>query len=352
MAENIGEDYVQGEMLDFFFEFMEEDECDDMLDAHLNLAVDELTDDKLQSCAVNGCGKQYKTKSGLERHKKAKHSTPVNQVQAKKPFYLAVLKTFVRDAVSIISNDECYPNNIRNAEKFYSSYYASVVVNAEFYFPPLTRPACTILATTLGDKVLAYYSKPDQKQVSNVKPITCKEMDGLQYLAGYVLHAMSRKMHKQKSKEDVSEILLILNSARTQQPPSHKLIKSLTRGGLWEVKPEWVQIFKQVEEEFRKETDICKTNIILAHIVTNLLGNVAIVSMYNTVLENVTHYLSKEKCFCLLEKMIALYLRVRSLSYAKDKTYELNKKGQKDWVVDLRTHQNEILPKVKITQKH
>ncbi len=203
----------------------------------------------------------------------------MNQVQAKKPFYLAVLKTFVRVAVSIISNDEFYPNNIRSlfqqfsftdqndallktlvklydslcqnsdAEKFYSSYYASVVVTAEFYFPPLPRPACTILATTLGDKVLAYYSKPDQKQVSNVKPITCKEMDGLQYLAGYVLHAMSRKMHKQKSKEDVSQVLLILNSARTQQPPSHKLIKSLTRGVLWEVKPEWVQIFKQVEEE-------------------------------------------------------------------------------------------------------
>eukprot|EP00794_Sanderia_malayensis_P001919 gene1919-2176_t len=310
-------------MLDFFFEFMEEDECDDMRDAHLNLAVDELTDDKLQSCAINGCGKQYKTKSGLERHKKAKHSTPVSQVQANKPFYLAVLKTFVRDAVSIISNDECYPNNIRSlfqqfsftdqndallktlvklydslcnnsdAEKFYSSYYASVVVNAEFYFPPLTRPACTILATTLGDKVLAHYSKPDEKQVSSVKPITCKEMDGLQYLAGYVLHAMSR-IH-----------------------------------GLWEVKPEWVHIFKQVEEEFRKETDICNTNINLAHIVTNLLGNVAIVSMYNTVLENVTHNLSKEKCFCLLEKMIALYLRVRSFSYSKDKTYELNKKRSK-----------------------
>ena len=42
MAVNCAEDYVQGEMLDFFFEFMEEDECDDMLDAHLNLAVDEV----------------------------------------------------------------------------------------------------------------------------------------------------------------------------------------------------------------------------------------------------------------------------------------------------------------------
>ncbi len=103
---------------------------------------------------------------------------------------------------------------------------------------------------------------------------------------------------------------------------------------------------------FRKETDICKTNINLPHVVTNLLGNVAIVSMFNTVLENVTHNLSKEKCFCLLEKLIALYLRVRSFSYAKDKTYKLNKKCQKDCVVDLRTHQNEILPKLKITQNH
>ncbi len=120
-----------------------------------------------------------------------------------------------------------------------------------------------------------------------------------------------------------------MNSERTQQPPSHKLIKSLTRGGLWEVKPEWVQIFKQVEEEFRKETDICKTNINLPRVVTNLLGNVAIVSMFNTVLENVTHNLSKEKCFCLLEKLIALYLRVRSFSYAKDKQTNLTKKMSK-----------------------
>eukprot|EP00795_Rhopilema_esculentum_P011021 gene11021-19864_t len=174
---------------------------------------------------------------------------------------MAVLKTLVRNAKTIISIDECYPNALRSslqqfsfidqnqalvktivklydllcsdsdAEKFYASYYASVVLNADSYFLPLTKPLCTILAATLGNKILAYFAKTDE-QPSYTKPITAKEMDGLQYLEGYVFHAISRKIHNQKS-NDTDQILLIARDVPSSTDKREFPIDDAARTGMF-----------------------------------------------------------------------------------------------------------------------
>ncbi len=166
-------------------------------------------------------------------------------------------------------------------------------------------------------------------------------MDGLQYLPGYVPHVMVKKIHKCGDKSnDVKEILQILNAARSRDPPSNRLVKCLSIGGLWEVKSEQVQICIEVDEEFRRETSISKTNINILFIIGKSLKNIAFVSSCNIALDNTPHSLDNEKCPCLLEKLIALYLRVRSLSLAKDKTNEINNKKSRGLHNELKKSTN------------
>lgn len=128
------------------------------------------------------------------------------------------------EAQKDISGDECYSNNIRSsvqnyifldtallsgeiqklysslsknsdAEKFYSKFYQLIVMNARKYFKSLDFPMCTILATRLADKILAHHSKPVDNN-NAVKAISERDMDALQYLSGYVIHSLVKKIHK------------------------------------------------------------------------------------------------------------------------------------------------------------
>eukprot|EP00794_Sanderia_malayensis_P011655 gene11655-12854_t len=180
-------------------------------------------DDKLICCET--CQKTYKTKGGLTKHIKAKHPSSSQEAHGNitKPMYMAVIKKLVNEAKNDLSADECYPSFIRNlassykfevidqdllnkivelynslcknskAEKFYSCYYQTIALNAKKYFKTLNPPVCTILATLLCDKILAYFNKKDEEP-KVMKPITSKELDGLKYLAGYVIHAVHRKL--------------------------------------------------------------------------------------------------------------------------------------------------------------
>ncbi len=132
----------------------------------------------------------------------------------------------VKDSQVDIAKDECYPDTIRktagnyyfedvhllekqlqmlwgalsknyDAHKFYSSFYESAVLNANKYFKSLESTVCTLLATWLADKLVAHFNRLKQREVQNMpsKHITDREIDALQYLSGYVLHTLVRKVY-------------------------------------------------------------------------------------------------------------------------------------------------------------
>ena len=53
-----------------------------------------------------------------------------------------------------------------DAEKFYTEYHETIVMNAEIYFHNLEFPMCTLIATRLGDKILSYYKEPTEQATS------------------------------------------------------------------------------------------------------------------------------------------------------------------------------------------
>ena len=147
------------------------------------------------------------------------------QGQAEIHLHQEVIIMLAKDSQADVAKDECYPDTIRkaagdhcldeshlleeevqirwgalsrnfDAEKFYSSFYQSVVLNARKCFESLESPVCTLLATRLADKLLAHFDEPSKVQDVPSKPITEREIDALQYLSGYVIHALVRKIYR------------------------------------------------------------------------------------------------------------------------------------------------------------
>lgn len=289
------------------------------------------------------------------KHTESKHQQNAeNAVKTKLRTKLEVEIIFklLMEAQQDISNDECYSSTIRStvknyifidntelltneiqklynslcsnsdAEKFYSQFYKLIVMDAKKYFSSLDFPMCTLLATRLADKILAHFSRPAECKTV-IKPLTERDMQALQYLSGYVIHSLVRKIHRFTNWRSTNsqDLLTLLYAAKSDDFSSQKLISCQTRGGLWAVTAECLQVFKIVEEEFRKETNaVHVTKIDSSKISEALLQRIDMVSAYDSMTHEFTTTISKEIRFCLLDKMIKLFLKVRAFSYVKDKT--------------------------------
>ena len=86
----------------------------------------------------------------------------------------------------------------KDGDGFYSSFYSIIVLNASNYLPELGRPASTLLAQKLADKLFNHFKHPKEIAGVEVPPVTEKEIGGLQYLAGYVVKKMLKKICKEK----------------------------------------------------------------------------------------------------------------------------------------------------------
>ena len=91
----------------------------------------------------------------------------------------------------------------KNQEQFYNAkFYSTVPLNSCRYFTGLSRNSATLLSTKLADVMLAYSKEKAVITVRNFKfELTEKEMAGLQYIGGYVVH----KLHNKNIKSNLSD---------------------------------------------------------------------------------------------------------------------------------------------------
>ena len=212
-------------------------------------------------------------------------------------------------------------SNKGDAEKYYQDYYFKIVYKADSYFPSLEKPCCTLLAKRVGDKLLAYFKRPAVGPANKPLEISSKEIGSLQYLAGYVVKKILRKIknHRNYKSPQSQAMIAALQCMTTKNFSDQKLIKTLTRGGLTAVNKQAEFIFRTVEEHFRIETNTGHFRRIETKKMTaNLIKNIDINGAYNNILVKCSFELSKETRYNLLEKLISLYLRVRAFSTARD----------------------------------
>lgn len=256
----------------------------------------------------------------------------------------------VLEIISDLSENLCYPEELRDkikiysidnlsaalfpvleklfhklelkgdAERFLKDFYPSVVLKSDLYFREIRKPSSTLISKKLGDKLLALYRKPPAGPSLQPLAVSEREMGGLQYISGYVVGKILKKTrnHKNYKSIECQSIIAVLNNMMASNCEDQRLIQALTRGGLKSVKPEVQTIFKLVEERFRVETSGFVTQIDTKNILSKLLKNSDLRSLYNGVVGNRFGTCQKEVKENLLEKMISLYLRVRAFSTAKD----------------------------------
>ena len=337
--------------------FLENDDGE-IFDEDFSIAVDDMhiaCESTIFNCDF--CSKVYKTKGGLTRHVQAKHtSSSSNNDDAEMEIDFTMLRTVIELSIVTLSEDLCLTSQRRssfksfvicenellpllnelniihrqfkvtnNAEEFFSSYFSKCVFKSGDFFKNLPQPSSTFLATKVGENIMAELKRKNTDVIlkSDPPPITDREVDALQYLAGYVVKKILKKAkcHSNYSSAENQSVISILENAITKDDIEQKLIHSINRGGLTVVTDDCQKKIYRTEERFRVETHVDHLRKIdIKKMSTDLIKDVDIVSYFNLLVDETDKRLTIEIQQNLLQSMIALYLRVRSFSLAKDIT--------------------------------
>lgn len=266
------------------------------------------------------------------------------------------VKSLVLSSIETLKSDLCYSPDIRdkfdrddisitrplfsvchnlykalsqngNAEKFFSEYYSKICSNAKIYFPTFDAKCAALLSTKLGDKILYFYKSPQHTVPSQPKALTKPEIDGLQYLAGYVVRKLIKKSRNHKSfKSEKNQFYVTVLESFLVDVKDQTWIDVQNRGGLSAVNKECEEIFKLAENVFRLETngDLHHSQINISFMTALLSKNDEVVSNFQAII----HEHDQQELFGedLLQSMIELFLRVRAFSFSKDIVKKYKKK--------------------------
>lgn len=249
-----------------------------------------------------------------------------------------------------ISADKCYPANLRsmlenheikfnkqliaeidmickkllktwNAEEYYSSFYANIVMYASTFLN-LEMPMSTLMMKKLAEKLFYKYKCPKQTAMPQPEGITDREIGGLQYLCGYIVHKFIKKTkNSPQYQSDTNQTALkLLEHFVNEDTSNQKLIDTKSRGGLKATKEEIQNIFLGAEKLFRSETNSSTRvdQISTTYLVEKLLKDPDIISTYNSIVGSAGVLSEHESSLNLLENMLELFFRVRSFSFARD----------------------------------
>ena len=189
---------------------------------------------------------------------------------------------------------------------FLVSFYSQIVRFADTFFS-IPRPYCVVFAKRLGDKLIGKFSRKYTKAPqASPQPISEKEMEGLKYVAGWVVFKLRRRAKKHFN----NNVVKILECGITE-PDEGSFISKVNRGGLTNLKNEWLNVFRTAEEIFRGET--CSTcNIDRKKIKKLVLQNTSVVTSFNSLIED------QDSGTKILDEIVTLYIKVRAFSFSRD----------------------------------
>ena len=304
------------------------------------------------------CTKVYKSKSGLSRHMKSKHSLPLERRILKS----IDLKVLIKKSSKKLSEDLCFPEQVRNEfssfslpnddyvqiwhllnpvfEKFNGSadkYFSQMHQFTQSHiFKNLSRVMSNLLLTEVSNNCLQFLTTHKTEEV--VVPFQWSEKlkSIVGYLAGYCFRTVYSQIHRSKKKSFSHQCLAVLKAGKIDvkegiqqgEDQSSKLINVKDRGGLWQVKKDLVRIFEVCEEHFYYKSQGFKNSFVADDIVSEVRKNMIVKSNFKSLYESVDLGIDKEVSCNLLEKLLLLYVRIRCHSYAR-KVKEDSKVEQK-----------------------
>ena len=207
-----------------------------------------------------------------------------------------------------------------NLDKYYSKYYAKVPLRSTTFFSGLSRNAATLLSTKIANSLIAF-NKMERESTNTTTILHERDIAGLQYLGGYVLHKLYRKHAKANTKES-QQAMAILKAGKLEESThgatTQKLITSLNRGGLWSITMPAQRIFVKIEKHFRLLTpNINLQGINLSGITRKAITDSDILSNFDLMVDASIEsgsYIRKD----VLYSIVKLYVRVQAFSVSKD----------------------------------
>ena len=214
--------------------------------------------------------------------------------------------------------------NFKSSEKFISTYYGNVVYNGEQLLT-LETDISRLLLVKLADPLMIRFQNKESNQVveDNAHNISDRQLAGLQYIAGYVISKLYKKIQKSNTKVTKA----ILEAAREHDEvitTNQKLVSALNRGGLWHVSVETQQIFVLAEKYFQRKTNNqLNSTLKINKIITDISSFSYVNDIMLKICEKVPDTLKVESNFKEIAKvtlfsMVQMYIRIRVFSLAKD----------------------------------
>lgn len=226
----------------------------------------------------------------------------------------------------------------KDQEKFYATFYSTVPLNSTKYFTGLSRNAATLLSTKVADIMIVYSKEKSFIPGKDFEiKLSDKEMAGLQYVGGYVLHKLYKKHTNSKVCESTAsqQSIAILKAGKEEHllTENHKLTSSLNRGGLWGITKPAQTIFIRTEKYFRFLTsNYPVTRIDINEIMSRSINDSEVLTAFICMKATSELKLDDKVAKDVLQSIIHLYIRVRSFSFARDvvQKYKLQMKLVKE----------------------
>lgn len=208
-----------------------------------------------------------------------------------------------------------------NLDKYYSKYYAKVPLRSTTFFSGLSRNAATLLSTKIANSLIAF-NKMERESTNTTTILNERDIAGLQYLGGYVLHKLYSKHAKANTKES-QQAMAILKAGKLEESThgatTQKLITSLNRGGLWSITMPAQRIFVKIEKHFRLLTpNINLQGINLSGITRKAITDSDILSNFDLMVADASIESGSHIRKDVLYSIVKLYVRVQAFSVSKD----------------------------------
>ena len=312
-----------------------------------DVEIESVTEKVTFSCQP--CKKVYLTKGGYDRHMRRVHQTAHIKLTDND------LMGLFLESITELSIDPCYDleqqKNWKNMKftydesmfstikKIYEKMkthlnpgkfhieYAQVMLNISSPFLGLDFMSTIELIRKTGDKVLAHFQKffraGDLDGNETVMPLQEIEFEALEYLGGYVIYNVEKKL---KRKPNNRQYLVVLHCFESEDNSNQVIVNMLDRGGLRGIKTTTKNIFTKTEYEFRRHTTGNIQNIDIFKITKNLLNDLDVTGNMFMATDGID--VAEEIVSNVVESMIIVYLRVRSFSCVRDMS--IQKKKEKD----------------------
>ena len=210
-----------------------------------------------------------------------------------------------------------------NLEEYYSSFYQKIHLHSHRYFPKLSKVSAKLLTSKLAHVLLSERKKTHLKEniSTDHKELSEREADALNYIGGYILHKLYKKLKNSKyyKLDEYQQAMALIKAGQLTEFSGNDLISCLNRGGLWAVKPCITQLLHAVENEFLKSTSLEKEHKINIDLIfSKSVSDVNVIANFNVLSSEASLVTNEDIAADVLHNIIKLYIRVRAFSSARD----------------------------------